>query len=459
MERMKANAVAQACALIGALMLSGGAQAEADAETEGDPAYKASKQALELEKLRIGVDKDRADLNKSLVPDLSAYKRAAPSAVPEVAATTSRFAYLQAVALAESVANSIRINTTAKSIILESPNHLGYLSSLSSVEALLVANSRSVSSLTVRLDRMRSQQDPTPPPPAAPPQKDAKGFGAAAAVPALQLGFAVATALRPSYAMGGTKHDDLSTKALKANVISLLGCQLPAQAVVAPAATAPPSNCNEIVVYDADSAIQWPINEDAELESKVLDLANKVEAARTSLLEAEEKIDQLTDAAKPATADGKPDPGLTQRAAKIAALAKLLSADADNAAKYLVALHTPTDTGLTPLVAAKRGLWLNKQLKKKADEQPPRLTLTSVVAATDLIAADSWFKGLRVSVSGNTIVEWRLVLPDGKMKTGTAQSCGDATITTCKPLILRPDDKVRSPGDPSRNSALAPGGE
>lgn len=431
MERMKLGMLAHASALICACAFAGAALAETDIEAA------ALKQSLELEKLKLGVEKDRAELYKSLVPDLSDYKREAPKTVPEVVATSTRVAYSQAAILANGVAMQVkhRAGEKNKEILLDSPHLLGYLSSLSSVDTLLVSNKKSVEDLARNLDAMVAVTPPKPP-----LSRTTKSITAVAGIlPVLELGFAVASALRPSYVMGGSRHEELSTKILRAQVVSKLGMtQEMKDEKIGVVVTFP-----AISVYDVDTAIKWPEASEKVLDDKVKGLREAVEKARESLRKADAHVKKLTEDAKPADPDGKPDPALTQHAAGIAAQAKALTTDVDNSAKYLVSLHTPNDTGLIPLIAAKRGLWL----KDKLASDPPRLTLASLVAATDIVAADGWFKGLRVSVAGNTIVEWRLVFPDGRVQTGTAQSCEDPTQPICKPLILRADDQVRVHSD------------
>ncbi len=441
MERMQFGKIARACAMFCACACATAALAEPETEMA------AIKQSLELEKLKLSVEKDRAELYKSLVPDLSDFKREAPKTTPEVVATSTRLAYSQAALLANELATQVKDNAgNVNEILLDSPHLLGYLSSLTSVETLLESNKRSVENLTTNLDAMVAVKPPVPP-----PNRKAKSLPAVSAIlPVIELGFAVASALRPSYVMGGSRHEDLSTRVLRAQVVSKLGVTQARKDGKTGATAILPA----ISVYDVDTAIKWPEAPEKVLDGKVKDLRDAIDKARNSLRAADTHVKKLTDEAKPADPDGKPDPALTAHAAVIAAQAKALTTDVDNSAKYLVALHTPSDTGLIPLIAAKRGLWL----KDRLDKDPPRLTLTSLVAATDIVAADGWFKGLRVSVAGNTIVEWRLVFPDGRVATGAAQSCEDPTKPICQPLILRADDQVRAPSDKTKDTSAAAGG-
>lgn len=431
MKRTSLTSRARACTLLAAALLASAAIAETD--TTATP---TQKDLLDIERLKWSLEKDRADYYKSLVPDLSAYKREAPSSVPQVAATTTRVAYQQAQALAASVAQQIQVelkkptdppsNTSPDRLLLDSPHLLGYQSSFSSVQSLLKTNFESVDKLNENLKEALRAKEPEP---AKKNDRskggdagDSKAAGIAAAIPLLQLGLSVATALRTSYVMGGTTHESLSTKVLQAQVVSNLADK-------------------SIKVYDADAAISWPKNGDAKLTTAISDLQTLVAKARASLFDADKRVKALTVKAKSPDPKGDPDPELTAFAEGIAAHAKLLAADTDAAAKYLVSLYTPTDTGLTPLIAAKRGLWLNDQLEKNPNA--PRLTVASAVAATDIIAADGWLRGLRVAVAGNTIVEWKLVFPDGRVATGTAQSCSTPKDPTCGHVVLRPDEPLK----------------
>lgn len=404
-------------------MLASAAIAETD--TTATP---TQKDLLDIERLKWSLEKDRADYYKSLVPDLSAYKREAPSSAPQVAATTTRVAYQQAHALAASVALQIQVElgkapdsgVTGKTdkVLLDSPHLLGYQSSFSSVQSVLKTSYDSVNKLNENLkEALRAKAGSK-----GGDAGDDKAAALAAAIPLLQLGLSVATALRTSYVMGGTSHESLSTKVLQAEVVSQLAVK-------------------SIKVYNADAAISWPKEGDATLTKSISDLRELVAKSRASLSDADKKVKALTVKAKSPDPKGDPDPELTEFAEGIAAHAQLLAADTDAAAKYLVWLYTPTDTGLTPLIAAKRGLWLDDLFAKNPNA--PRLTVASAVAATDIIAADGWLRGLRVAVAGNTIVEWKLVFPDGRVATGTAQSCSTPKDPTCAHVVLRPDEPLK----------------
>ncbi|WCM90565.1 hypothetical protein [Acidovorax sp. NCPPB 3576] len=400
----------------------------------------ALKAQLDLQKLRLELTQDRVDIYKSLVPDLSTYKRDAPQA-PMVEATTTRVAFTQASEMAGIIENQVRRHATGGVVLLESTQLLGYISAVDSVQALLNASIDAVEKNTgyvqdaIKSIRPSIKEKPTGSntgqwmqPRIAP---------ALLALPALvESGFAIASAMRTSYSMSGSRHEDLSTKVLQAQVVAALAESKD---------TADPAvKKQSIQVIDVDTYLPvgtaGGVTPGAKIHAQIAKLTRSLDLASITMKEANAISKGLREVAKPSEKGGD-DKDKIEQADLLEAQAKVLSGVLVQAEKYLLSVHTPMESGLTPLIAATRGEWLRDVLS--TSPPPPRLSLSSVVSATDIVAADGWIKGLRISVAGNTVVQWRLVFADGRVVAGAAQACETSSAPSCVRALLKPDDGVK----------------
>ncbi|MBW4490933.1 MAG: hypothetical protein KME12_24470 [Trichocoleus desertorum ATA4-8-CV12] len=398
-----------ALAIVAAVALCTTAQAEDSPETA------ALKTELDLEKTKLEVAKTRADLYKSLVPELSDYKPGKPDA-PQVLATTTRIAYLQADALAQTVAKEVHAAagklakpSTPSILLLDSPNLVSYLSAADSVIETLKASTYATAESTNDLSNLLNA--------VTNPARHPKGnmgnglrqrslsLGLLALPALIESGFSIASAMRTQYVMTGTRHEDTSTKVLQAKTIGALGDL-------------------GIQLFDVDAYLPQNSTETAALYKAVQDQTSSSDAAR-KLLKTANKL-----------ATVKKEAGEKDVAERIEEQAGVLSGVLAQADKYLLTIRTPGDSGVSQMTAAIRGTWLRKQLATN----PPRLSLASIVSSTDIVAADGLFKGLRVSVAGNTVVHWRLVSSEGLVQTGTTQACSDLASHACSRTVLRADD-------------------
>lgn len=442
------------------LVLSAGIMQHAVAEEAAAPdPTKAAKDQLELDLKRLEVRQKQADLYKSVTPDLSDYKLDKPEA-PKVEATTSRMAFKQSEKLAEEMATAISgFLGGAKSVLLESPHLLVYLSAHDSVDALLDASISAVNESTIALQAMVDPANIAQP--SVPSNNKctlstadfvfkgnpvcSKGLTRSisttviGAIPAIvQSGFAIATAARTKYAFSpGANHQTVATTVLQAKVISGLqnqGITVYDPEAFLPIAPSPVDAKNAALgkaLIDADEVLKKAAKKSKGLREK----ANKKKAELAAGVKEADTIDAQT---------------------------KILNGVMVQAEKYQLSLHVTDDTGVTPLIQAKRGKWLKERFEETpkvpgtpatattaaTPEKPAvpgaaRLSVTSILSTSDIVAADGWVKGLRVAASGNTIGQWRLVKADGSVVTGSSQSCLPDTKGECMRVVLRADDFVK----------------
>lgn len=442
------------------LVLSAGIMQHAVAEeTAAQDPNKAVKDQLELDLKRLEIRQKQLDLYKSATPDLSNYKLDKPEA-PKVEATTSSMSFKQSEQLAKEMAMEISKSLGgAKSVLIESPHLLVYLAANDSVDALLDSSISAVKDSIIALQAVMEPEKVVQP--SVPSKKECTrsnadlvfdgnpvclksstrsiSMTAIGIIPAIvQSGFAITSAARTKYAFATVaNHQSVATTVLQAKVISELQTKM-------------------ITVYDPEAFL--PIAPSL-LDEKNAALGEARIDANEILKKAVRKSKGLREKGNKNRAELAAD---VKEADTIDAQTKILNGVMVEAEKYQLSLHVNDDTGVTPLVQAKRGKWLKERLEetpkvpgtpatvttaaipeKPAVPGAARLSVTSILSTSDIVAADGWIKGLRVSASGNTIGQWRLVKADGSVIAGASQSCLPNAQGECMRVVLRAGDLVK----------------
>lgn len=383
------------------LALALGSMQCAMADDAVDNGNKAILDKLQVDLKRLEVAEKELGLVKNATPEPS------PLQKPEAAkaeATTTRLAFLQSSELAGQLVGQLQPHLRGQQkVLIESPNLLHYLAANDSVDALLHASERAVAKETETLESLSGAALASVAPVVA------------TAVMIAQSGFAIASAARTKIAfVSGTDHSTLATKVLQAELVRALG--------------------SKVQVYDPDAYL--PLASSI-LDTRMAGLTQALKQSERSLQAAGARSKNLR------STEGKTKGQIASDAKEAALLdeqIKVLAGVMVQAEKYQLSLHAMNDAGVTPLVEAKRGEWLKGLFKESSDI--PRLSVSSISSAFDIIAADGWVKGVRVAAAANTIAQWRLVKADGSVVSGAAQSClakGDV----CARVVLRADDFVK----------------
>ncbi|RKL23994.1 hypothetical protein BFJ63_vAg14002 [Fusarium oxysporum f. sp. narcissi] len=389
-------------ALALAIGAAGGAQAELSSELQ------AEKDRLEVEQARLAVAKSRAELASSMVPNLKDYKLAKPDA-PVVDATAATIAFQQSSALAAKIAEEVNkalgdLKTNA--VLLNSERIMELISAADSVGARLDLALSAVQSSDKDLQDLMDAINR-----AGAPSTKALGAGAAAIPAVVSAFFSVASAARTQYTLSSKSHSDLASSVLRAKVASAL-------------------SASGYKVYEPDAYI--PIGADLQVQKQWAALDQARKAAKNTFTSAAKLAKQLRDAEA------------EDQAELLDAQAKVLNGVVSQAEKLMADLLTPDELGAVAMVAAQRGSWLRSSLEDTSQAPPVRLTVTALLSATDLVAADGFVRGLRIAVSGNTIGEWSILTRDGQLRTGVVQACAQEASRACARVVLRPDDEVSS---------------
>ncbi|MBL8306176.1 MAG: hypothetical protein JNM33_05735 [Rubrivivax sp.] len=364
---------------------------KAAAVADAEAANAAAKAASELAKARADADKALADAQLAQAnalkaglptpPDPSKYRPEAPAA-PDLKATVLKLTFEQTDRLAEQLAPKIQAAVVAalgpgaaiEGVLLMPDDdkarallaqHRGVGASLDLIEAGL---------RSMTLDLLEAKAD------------EVRAFaGTALAVGSLlENALAYAAALRKVY---GFATEDAKTEAEPILLAKLRGHMA----------------ASRLRVVDVTAA--WP----GEGQSSAL--TAKLDAVRVRIGEAREAVRKATRAPSPgrgAGPDGKTsEQDKKTRQAKAEALAK----QADDAEKFLVALHAVNAQGSTLLFDAQRGERLSALLT--ASTKSFTLAVSVAGSHADTVATDRLFSGLKVHVGNTTVAHWKLVGADG----------------------------------------------
>jgi hypothetical protein len=373
-------------------------KALATAEAEAGNAAESAR--LALAKAELESEKAKLEYQKALlptIPDPSRYKVAAPNA-PVVAGTATRMAYAEADALAPRIVEEIEKSLPRgnAAIIVPDDPRTRTLIALSRAlrESLGQARDR-IQHEWKRLDQVMT---------AAPvPMFVGPALPLVGAIGEMALSYA--QILRAQYDFGTSSQTVLAETVLQARVSELLLEHGKAKLV-------DPDAVVVLMTAESDTSVEMTALREVRkaltaLREKFIDAGNLASRKRSEAPRVEDKGNAAARAAAMKTAD------------EIDAAAKSAGAVADEVHKFLAALFVADAQGISPLDAALRGGVLNDLLAKG---QPVLLSVKAVSADVDTIASDKLFRGLRVSVSSNTVARWRLVAVNGTvLSTGAVQ--------------------------------------